>query len=265
MKYRCLFALAVGLVLSMSTMAYAADAESLPSGEAPKKPVADKCLTDLQAFEQQLSRVGFGVFPYSPPTSAGTTEFYGLAGEGTPRMKIRALYQAARVYAYARDEQLCQQTLASMRRIYEAHQKLLGKEADNPDVRIGWRRAHLSRAKPVAEMGHLMRASILIGSEIRNLKDERLGEITDIVLNPDKRDILYVLASHGGFLGIGSKLVAVRWADLRATEDHQLYVLDLAPKTFDDSPAVDRRNFAKTAESEWQRTLAQYWDGVLKK
>lgn len=265
MKYRCLFAVAVGLALSISTMAYAADAESLPGGEAHRTPIADKCLTDLQAFEQQLWRVGFGVFPYSPPTSVGTTEFYGQAGEGTPRMKIRTLHQAARVYAYAGDERLCQQTLASMRAIYDAHQKLAGKEADNPDVRMGWRRAHLARAKPVAEMDHLMRASILIGSEIRNLKDERLGEITDIVLNPDKRDILYVLASRGGFLGIGSKLVAVRWSDLRATEDHQLYVLDVAPKAFDNSPAVDRWNFTKTAEPEWQRALAKYWDGVFKK
>lgn len=45
-----------------------------------------------------------------------------------------------------------------------------------------------------------------------------------------KRDILYVLASHGGFLGLGDKLVAVRWIDLRATEDRQMYVLDVAPK-----------------------------------
>ncbi|MCF8706957.1 PRC-barrel domain-containing protein [Rhizorhapis sp. SPR117] len=40
-----------------------------------------------------------------------------------------------------------------------------------------------------------MRADILIGSEIRKLKDERLGEISDIVLNPEQRDILHILVS----------------------------------------------------------------------
>lgn len=263
MRHDSFFALAFSLTLSLSTTALAADAESLPGEERQKQFIADQCLKDIQAFEQQLRQVGFGVFPYSPPTSIGTTDFYGFGGEGTPRSKIRALDGAARVYAYAGDERSCQQTLASMRAVYDEHQKLLGK--DDPNVRMAWRRAHLARAKPVAEMDHLMRASILIGSEIRNLKDERLGEITDIVLNPDRRDILYVLASHGGFLGFGEKLVAVRWTDLRATEDHQLYVLDVAPTAFDDAPAVDRRNFVATAESGWQRVLAQYWNGVLKR
>ena len=260
-----LFSLTAGLILSASAMAFAADVKSLTNGEVAKKAIAEVCLKDLQAFEKQLWRVGFGKFSEGQPSLVGPTEFYDLAGEGPARTRIRILQQAARVYAYAGDEGLCQQTLASMQAIYGHHQKLLGTEADNPDVRIAWRKAHLSRATPVAEMDHLMRASILIGSEIRNLKDERLGEITDIVLNPDKRDILYVLASHGGFLGFGDKLVAVRWTDLRATEDHQLYVLDVAAKAFDDAPAVGRHNFATTAESGWQRALVQYWDQALKK
>lgn len=265
MHYDRLLALAFSLTLSFTTTAVATDAESLPGGNSPKRFIAEQCLKDIQAFEQQLWQVGFGVFPYSPPGSAGTMELYGFGDEGTPRGKIRALHDAARVYAYAGDEGMCQQTLSSMRAIYDEHQKAFGKDADNPNLRMAWRRAHLSRAKAVAEMSHLMRASILIGSELRNLKDERLGEITDIVLSPNKRDILYVIASHGGFLGFGDKLVAVRWADLRATEDHQLYVLDIAPKVFDDAPALDRWNFSATGEPEWQRRLAQYWDAVLKK
>lgn len=265
MHHDRLLALALSLTLSLATAAVAGDAESLPGGSGLKKFIADHCLKDIQGFEQQLWQVGFGVFPYGPPGSAGTTELSGFGDEGTPRGRIRALHDAARVYAYAGNERMCRETLSSMRAIYDEHQKILGKDADNPNVRMAWRRAHLSRAKPVAEMDHLMRASILIGSEIRNLKDERLGEITDIILNPDKRDILYVLASHGGFLGLVDKLVAVRWIDLRATEDRQMYVLDVAPKAFDDAPAVDRRNFSTTAEPAWQHALAQYWNGVMRK
>src|SRR3546814_9403035 len=64
--------------------------------------------------------------------------------------------------------------LGSMRAVYEEHQSLVGTEADDPHVRTAWRRAHLARAKPIAKMGHVMRAEILIGSEIRNLEDEKL-------------------------------------------------------------------------------------------
>src|SRR3546814_19619391 len=79
--------------------------------------------------------------------------------------------------------------LGSMRAVYEEHQSLVGTEADDPHVRTAWRRAHLARAKPIAKMGHVMRAEILIGSEIRNLEDEKLGEVDDIVLNPEQRGI----------------------------------------------------------------------------
>jgi sporulation protein YlmC with PRC-barrel domain len=258
---------AVVLILATSASASAADAEGLPGAQPPQKQFAQKCLNDLQAFDEQLWRVGFGVLPSggygaSAPPSYSDAYVYGV--EETPRKKMQALRGAANVYAFDGDEASCQRELAAMRAIYDEHQKLIGTETDDPNVRTAWRRAHLARAEPITKMNHLVRADILIGSELRNLKDERLGEISDIVLNPEQRDILYVLVSRGGFLGFGGKLVAVRWRDLRATEDHELYVLDVAPTVMDKGPAVDRGNFAATASRDWQRALDQYWDHALK-
>lgn len=260
-------AVGVGIGLVAAAAASAADVEGLPGAQPPKEQIAQKCLGDLQAFEEQLWRVGFGALPprgYGVPVPPGYSDFYLYGVEATPRKKMQALRDAAYIYAFDGDEPSCQRELAAMRAVYDEHQKLIGAESDDPNVRTAWRRAHLARAEPVAKMDHLMRADVLIGSEVRNLKDERLGEIADFVLNPQKRDILYVLVSRGGFLGFGGKLVAVRWNDLRATEDHELYVLDVPPKTMDKAPPVDRRNFATTASGEWQRSLDQYWDRALK-
>jgi hypothetical protein len=262
MRCRFLFAAAIGVIQFISTAAVAVEGGTTYSGGTAKRPIAQKCLEGLEAFDDQLSRVGFGVLLYNLPA---VDEVYGLDTEPTPRRKIRALHDAAAVYAYAGDEQLCEQTLASMRAIYDEHQKLLGNEADDRNARTAWRRAHLSRSKSVAEMGHLMRTSILVGSEIRNLKDQKLGNIADIVVNPAKQEILYVIASRGGFLGFGEKLVAVRWGDLRATEDQEVYVLDVEPKALEAAPRLDRQNLAQTADPGWQQALARYWDGILKK
>lgn len=261
---RCVFRVSevISIALCIWTMVLPAAAQQPASGDTSKKPIAQKCLDDIQAFDEQLRRVGFGVLLYYPGVSGDP---YGLGTEPTPRKKLRALFDAATVYAYSGDEQLCEQTLVSMRAVYDQHQKLIGSEADDPDIATAWRRAHLARSKPVAGMNHLMLASLLIGAEIRNLNDDRLGEITDIILNPAKQDILYVTATRGGFLGFGEKLLAVRWADLRATDDHELYVLDVTPKALADAPALNRRNFAETADPAWQHSLAQYWDSVLKK
>ena len=262
MRLSSFAAIVLAAVLASATSAFAADAETLPGDESGKQVVAQQCVKDLQAFDQKLAGAGFGVLPSGGVTVPSSYYAWGVAG--TPRQKLRAWWDAAYLYALDGNEQSCQMILASMRKLYQDHQKLIGNESDDLNVKTAWRRAHLARAKPVAAMDHLMRAKILIGSEIRNLKDESLGKVEDIVLNPDKRDIRYILVSRGGFLGIGEKWVAIRWTDLRATDDHELYVLDVAPKALDDAPPVERRNFAKTADPAWQHSLDRYWDRVLK-
>ena len=150
-----------------------------------------------------------------------------------------------------------------MRSIYDQHQKVLAAMAESQNAPLAWRRAHLAKSVPVDKMNHLMRAEVLIGAELRKLKDERLGEITDIVFNPDKSDMQYVLVSRGGFLGIGAKQMAIRWGDFRATPDRELYVLDVSPKLMSDAPTVDRGTFARTATAGWLQALDKYWNGAL--
>jgi sporulation protein YlmC with PRC-barrel domain len=58
----------------------------------------------------------------------------------------------------------------------------------------------------VAATGY--RASKLIGSEIYNDKDEKVGTVDDLIVAADGTVTLAVL-SVGGFLGIGKKTVAV--------------------------------------------------------
>lgn len=264
MRFFTFIATAIGIAVVSSTLAMAADVESLPRDKTEKRVLARQCVKDLQAFDEKLANTGFGVLQPGGYGASAPPGFYVWGVEGTPRQKIHSLRDAAYVYAFGANEKSCQMVLASMRQVYEQHQMLVGTEADDLNVRLAWRRAHLSRAKSIRQMNHLMRAETLIGSEIRNLKDEKLGEIEDLVLNPEKRNILYVLASRGGFLGFGEKLVAIRWSDLRATEDHELYVLDVSAKALEEAPSVDRRNFEKTADADWRRSLSAYWDGILK-
>lgn len=256
------------IVASMSS-ATAANVGSPSAGDTGKR-MAQQCFEDLQKFDQQLWRVGFGVLSPAmfPPGTYGESAPSGYSAWGideTPRQKIRSLRDAAYVFALDGDEQSCQKLLASMRKVYQEHQAAVGSEADDPNVRTAWRRAHLARSKPVTAMNHLMRADILIGSEVRNLDDDRLGEVKDLVLNPEKHEVLYVLVSRGGFLGFGEKLVVVPWPDLRATDDHELYALDVTPAVFAQAPSVDRETFTRISAPDWQHSLSDYWDHALKK
>ena len=51
------------------------------------------------------------------------------------------------------------------------------------------------------------RASKLIGTGVTNDKNEKIGSLDDLVV--DKNRVLFAVLQVGGFLGIGSRLVAV--------------------------------------------------------
>lgn len=251
-------------VLSVPLAVRAADQQGLPAGGAEASPGAQQCLADLRAFEAELANVGFGVLAPGGYDAGypGYGAYYGVAG--TPRQKMQALRDAAYVYALDGDQQACETVLTSMRQIYEEHQELIGSENDDPNARSAWRRAHLAQASPVTDMDRLMRADVVIGADIRTPEDTMLGEIEDIVLDPARQTIEYVLASRGGFLGLGEELVAVRWTDLRATADHEIYVLEASPEAFAAAPMVERDSFDESGEDEWRDTLDQYWAGVVR-
>jgi sporulation protein YlmC with PRC-barrel domain len=65
--------------------------------------------------------------------------------------------------------------------------------------------------------GHLS-VEALTGASVRNANNEKVGEIVDAFVD-EKGQIHTVVVSVGGFLGMGSKHVAVKWSELQAKRD----------------------------------------------
>ncbi|MDP2375800.1 PRC-barrel domain-containing protein [Reyranella sp.] len=65
--------------------------------------------------------------------------------------------------------------------------------------------------------GH-MSANALIGTNVRNEARETVGEIEDVYLDTNGA-VKVVVVSVGGFLGMGTKNVAVKWSDIKFTRD----------------------------------------------
>ena len=68
------------------------------------------------------------------------------------------------------------------------------------------------------------KASGVIGMEVRNSENQKLGEVKDLVMDMKSGRVSYAVLSVGGFLGIGEKLIALPPGALKATEagDHLL-------------------------------------------
>ena len=89
------------------------------------------------------------------------------------------------------------------------------------------------------------RASKLIGMAVVNDKDESIGKVDDILIGPDDKATAAVI-SVGGFLGIGSKWVAVPFDQLKpAPNDSKSLTMPNASKeSLKSMPAFDYGNGA---------------------
>ena len=117
-------------------------------------------------------------------------------------------------------------------------------------------------AAPAAEAGQQAqegrRSSRIVGSAVYNDRDERIGTVDDLMVGQDGR-ISGAVLSVGGFLGLGARLVAVPYGQLRfepRTADRTTD--DPAPAARSGTPAVpdpgpeERWRTDPTAEERWR-------------
>jgi sporulation protein YlmC with PRC-barrel domain len=72
------------------------------------------------------------------------------------------------------------------------------------------------------------RFSKLRGQTIYNSTNEKIGELDDLIIGKDR--VLFAIIQVGGFLGIGSRLVAVPYTSLQISQEGKHIVLPGATK-----------------------------------
>jgi hypothetical protein len=70
----------------------------------------------------------------------------------------------------------------------------------------------------VAKIANGYRSTKIVGSNVVNDAGDTIGKIDDLLIGRDD-SVLYAIVSVGGFLGIGTKLVAVPFEQLQIGKD----------------------------------------------
>jgi len=99
----------------------------------------------------------------------------------------------------------------------------------------------------------------IIGSDVRNMKGERLGTIKDIVVDIDMGQILYAVMDFGGFLGIGGKLFPVPWQSLAPLPSEGIFFLDVSKDQLKNAPGYEKDNLPDMGDLHWGTRLAQFY------
>jgi len=80
-------------------------------------------------------------------------------------------------------------------------------------------------------------ASESLGANVVNAKEEKLGNINEIMLDVEHGKIAYVVISFGSWLGTSNKLFAVPWESLEHSRED--YILRVDKSVFEKAEGLD--------------------------
>jgi sporulation protein YlmC with PRC-barrel domain len=89
----------------------------------------------------------------------------------------------------------------------------------------------------------VLKASDLIGMNVQGTDGKKLGDIKDLVIDPEEGGIEYAVLEFGGFAGIGDKYFAVPWEALQLDETNKKLSLDVHKKDLKNAPGFDKNNW----------------------
>jgi sporulation protein YlmC with PRC-barrel domain len=88
----------------------------------------------------------------------------------------------------------------------------------------------------LAGLGYVQKASKVMDLSVKNLQDEKLGKVENLVVDLSAGRIVAVIVSSGGFLGMGDELSAVPPTALRMNADRDALQLDTTKEALSSAP-----------------------------
>lgn len=105
----------------------------------------------------------------------------------------------------------------------------------------------------------VMDADTLIGNDVVNAENDKLGTIEAIMLDVGRGRVAYAVLGFGGFLGIGEKLFAVPWQALILDADRKCFVLNVPKDRLERAPGFDKDHWPSMADERWATEIHDYY------
>lgn len=104
----------------------------------------------------------------------------------------------------------------------------------------------------------LISSVAMIGSEVKNLEEQDLGDILDIMMDEDSGNAAYAVIATG-FLGLGERYFAVPWKAFIINPKKELVQLDISKEKFKKAPSFDKEAWPKYPHEEFIREVHDYF------
>jgi hypothetical protein len=105
----------------------------------------------------------------------------------------------------------------------------------------------------------LLSATSLMSDDVYNQKDEKLGDIKELMLDVPSGNVRYAVLAFGGFLGMGEKLFAVPWRALTLNTTGKRFVLNVDATRLENAPGFDKDHWPDMADAAWAKSIHTYY------
>jgi hypothetical protein len=108
---------------------------------------------------------------------------------------------------------------------------------------------------------NLLAASEVKGANVKNLQNETIGDINELLIEPASGHVRFAVVGVGGFLGVGGTKVAVPWGAFQISKegDKPKYVLDADKEHLKNAPKVEGTNYDRLYTREDAEPVFIYW------
>ena len=105
------------------------------------------------------------------------------------------------------------------------------------------------------------RSSKLVGMNVRNMQGEVVGTIDDFVIDVRTGKVQYAAMSVGGVLGIGDKLLAVPFSELKFDhgQEEMFFVLNMAKDKIATAPGFNQNDWPDFADPKWSKKIDEHY------
>lgn len=109
------------------------------------------------------------------------------------------------------------------------------------------------------EIGRLISSDKVEGTSVENENGDNLGVIRDVMIDKLSGQVAYAVLKYGSFLGMGGKLFALPWDQLKYDTRRGSYVVDIPEDRLRDAPSFEDSNQPDWSDPTWNRGLHDYY------
>ena len=109
------------------------------------------------------------------------------------------------------------------------------------------------------EIGRLISSEKVQGTSVENPKGDSLGVIDEVMIDKVSGQVAYAVLKYGSFLGMGGKLFALPWDQLKYNTDRGAYIVNIPEDRLRGAPSFEESAEPNWSDPAYNRGLHDYY------